>query len=98
MGPIPAGADAGSRVWAVSEQAATESPWRLFSVAGAEVWTRCRPDELPWRASRVEFAAVVIDSGDGPKACPVVRKSRPPKGGGPYVDGLVMDQSWTESH
>lgn len=82
----------------MSEQAAADSPWRLFAVGGAEAWTRCRPDELPWRASRVEFAAVVIDGGDGPQACPIVRTSRPPRGSGPYVDGLVMDRSWTESH
>lgn len=81
----------------MSEPASTGLSWRSFAVAGAEVWTRCGPQQLPWRASRVEFGAVVIDSGDGPKACPVVRTSRPPKGSGPYVDGLVLDPAWTES-
>lgn len=87
----------GDSVESVLEPASTDPSWRSFTVAGAEVWTRCGPEQLPWRASRVEFSAVVIDGGDGPKACPVVRTSRPPKGSGPYVDGLVMDPSWTES-
>lgn len=97
-GSDPGRTPVGGSVVSVSEQASTGLSWRSFAVAGADVWTRCGPEQLPWRASRVEFAAVVIDSGDGPKACPVVRTSRPPKGSGPYVDGLVMDPSWTESH
>lgn len=88
------------QVWSlfVSGQTSADSLWRAFSVADAEVWTRCRPEGLPWRAHQVSLTAVVIDNGEGPKACPVVRMSRPPKGGGPYVDGLVMDQSWSETY
>ncbi len=87
----------GGSVESVSEPTSADLSWRSFTVAGAEVWTRCGPEQLPWRASRVEFGAVVIDGGDGPKACPVVRTSRPPKGSGPYVDGLVSYPSWAES-
>ena len=52
--------------------------------------------DLPARATVVEFAGTLIDSGDGPELClGGVAASLPPQCGGPVVEGLIMGD-WAE--
>lgn len=68
----------------------------VYEVEGIEVVTPTRLDELPERATQVEFLTTVIDSGDGPELCiGGVRDSLPPQCSGPVAAGLDME-GWSE--
>lgn len=70
--------------------------FRMFDVDGATVTTRLALADLPARATVVEFAGTLIDSGDGPELClGGVAASLPPQCGGPVVEGLIMGD-WAE--
>jgi hypothetical protein len=69
---------------------------RVYEVEGIEVVTPTRLDELPERATQVEFLVTVIDSGDGPELCiGGVATSLPPQCSGPVAAGLNME-GWSE--
>ena len=69
---------------------------RVYEVEGVEVVTPTRLDELPERATQVEFVVTVIDSGDGPELCVGgVATSLPPQCSGPVAVGLDME-GWSE--
>ena len=69
---------------------------RVYEVEGVEVVTPTRLDELPERATQVEFVTTVIDSGDGPELCiGGVATSLPPQCSGPVAVGLSME-GWSE--
>ncbi len=69
-----------------------ERTMRIFDADGVEVVTVTETTELPEQASVVEFAGMVIDSGDGPVICTgVVAESDPPQCAGVAADGLEMD-------
>jgi hypothetical protein len=68
----------------------------VYEVEGIEVVTPTRLDELPERATQVEFLVTVIDSGDGPELCiGGVATSLPPQCSGPVAAGLNME-GWSE--
>lgn len=68
----------------------------VYEIEGIEVVTPARLDELPERATQVEFPTTVIDSGDGPVLCiGGVLDSLPPQCSGPIAAGLDMD-GWSE--
>lgn len=70
---------------------------QTFDVDGAQVTTKITADDLPQRASIVEFSGTFIDNGrGGPEAClGAIATSDPPQCGGPIVDGLEFHPSWT---
>lgn len=69
---------------------------QVYEVEGIEVVTPTRLDELPHRATQVEFLVTVIDSGDGPELCiGGVATSLPPQCSGPVAAGLDME-GWSE--
>jgi hypothetical protein len=69
---------------------------RVYEVEGVEVVTPTRLDELPDRATQVEFVVTVIDSGDGPELCVgSVALSLPPQCSGPVAAGLDM-AGWSQ--
>lgn len=69
---------------------------QVYEVEGVEVVTPTRLDELPERATQVEFVTTVIDSGDGPELCiGGVATSFPPQCSGPVAAGLDME-GWSE--
>ena len=69
---------------------------QVYQVEGVEVVTPTRLDELPERATQVEFVTTVIDSGDGPELCiGCVATSLPPQCSGPVAVGLSME-GWSE--
>jgi hypothetical protein len=69
---------------------------RVYEVEAVEVVTPTRLDELPERATQVEFVVTVIDSGDGPELCVGgVATSLPPQCSGPVAAGLDME-GWSQ--
>lgn len=69
---------------------------QVYEIDGIEVVTATRLDELPGRATQVEFLTTVIDSGDGPELCiGGVADSLPPQCSGPVAAGLDME-GWSE--
>ncbi len=69
---------------------------RVYDIAGVEVVVRTETVDLPERATAVEFATMVIDSGAGPEICvSIVNDSLPPQCAGIVVDGLDMS-GWAE--
>jgi hypothetical protein len=69
---------------------------RVYEVEGVEVVTLTRLDELPERATQIEFVVTVIDSGDGPELCVGgVATSLPPQCSGPVAAGLDME-GWSQ--
>lgn len=69
---------------------------QVYEVDGVEVVALTRLEELPERATHVEFITTVIDSGDGPELCiGSVSDSLPPQCSGPVAAGLDMD-GWSE--
>lgn len=68
----------------------------VYEVDGIEVVSPTRLEELPERATKVEFITMVIDSGNGPELCiGGVEESLPPQCSGPVAAGLDMD-GWSE--
>ena len=60
--------------------------FRQFDVDGTTAWAATTLAQLPERASRVEFAAVIIDKCNGPVLCVAgVMKSLPPQCNGPRI-------------
>ncbi|HEX5630169.1 MAG TPA: hypothetical protein VFY15_00780 [Acidimicrobiia bacterium] len=90
--PFDPGSDS-STITAPSEGAPAV---RVYEVAGVEVVTVTRLDELPERAVQVEFLTTVIDSGDGPELCiAFVLTSLPPQCSGPIAASLDMG-GWSQ--
>ncbi len=104
-GPVGAGSTTGSTTTASPEPTATtamspvepaERDVRVFDVAGIEVVVVTETADLPDRATVVEYAGTLIDSGSGPEMCfGGVNDSLPPQCQGVVVDGLEMG-AWAE--
>lgn len=90
--PLEAG-DSTSSTTPLAGQAPTI---QVYEVDGIEVVTPTRLDELPERATHVEFTTIVIDSGAGPELCiGGVNDSLPPQCSGPLAADLDM-AGWSE--
>ena len=78
------------------ERVAVVQEYETFTVDGAMVGVPTSLDELPERASVVEFSGLFIDNGRGaPEACAGdILTSDPPQCGGVIVDGLEFHPSW----
>ncbi len=71
--------------------------YQTFTIDGARVGVPTSLDELPERASVVEFSGLFIDNGrGGPEACAgAILTSLPVQCGGIIIDGLAFHPSWT---